>query len=50
MSENYTTASVSLMFDFSERSPIYQRPNLLQLLTYRELVSIGAASWDISLV
>lgn len=34
MSENYTIASVSSVFDFSERSAIYQRPNLLRLLTY----------------
>jgi len=47
MGENYTTASVSSVFDFSERTGVYQRPNLLQLITYWELLSTGAASWDI---
>ena len=50
MNKNYTTASVSSVFDFSERSGMYQRPNLLQLITYWELSSIGAANWDIPLV
>lgn len=50
MSENYTVASVSSVLDFSERSGVYQRPNILQLVTYWELLSIGAANWDIPLV
>lgn len=50
LSENYTTASVSSVFDFSEGSGVYQRPNLIQLITYWELVSIGTANWDIPLV
>lgn len=50
MSERFTIASTSPVFDFSEGSGMYQRPNLLQLLTYWELASIGATNWDIPLV
>ena len=50
ISKNYTTASVSSVFDFSESSSLDQKPNLLQLLTYWKLASTDAASWDIPLV
>ena len=50
MSKNRTTASVSSVFDFSEKGGMYQQPNILQLLTYWELASIGAVNWDIPLV
>jgi len=50
MSKNYTVASASSVLDFSERSGVYRRPNILQLVTYWELLSIGAVNWDIPLV
>lgn len=46
-SRDYASASVSPVFDFSERSSMCQLPNLLQLLTYWELASIGAVTWDV---
>lgn len=46
MSQDSTTASVSSVFDFSERSGVYHRPSLLQLVTYWELLSIGEAHQD----
>ena len=50
ISKKHTIASVSSVLDFSERSGMYQRPSLLQFLTYWEMASIGAVDWDIPLV